>query len=313
MIRFTKRNKFLKVLVATLVLITFMFLLCPQTTKSQEKTTRPVGSKLKISLNSYSFNEPLKKGSITLSTLLDICAINGFDAVDLTGYYFPGYPAVPSDDFIYALKKKAFHLGVDISGTGVKNDFTNPDENKRKEDILLIKKWIEVAEKLGAPVIRIFAGTQIPAGFTWEQVMMWMVKDIKECVAYGKQHGVIVGIQNHNDFIKTADQAQKIIEAVNSDWFGLVLDIGSYRSGDPYKQIEQTVKYAVNWQLKENMYVNGVEVKTDLNKVIAIIKASGYRGYVPIETLGAGDPAIKVPQFLAEVRKALERPSEFAF
>jgi len=307
MIGFTKRRNFLKVLMAGSALITSTILLSSQTTKSQEKIERPGGSKLKISLNSYSFNDPLRNGSITLSTLLDICAINGFDAVDLTAYYFPGYPAVPTDDFIYTLKKKAFLLGVDISGTGVRNDFTNPDENKRKEDILLVKKWIEVAEKLGAPVIRIFAGTQIPAGFTWEQVMMWMVKDIKECVAYGKQHGVIVAIQNHNDFIKTADQAQKIIEAVNSDWFGLVLDIGSYRSGDPYKQIEQTVKYAVNWQLKENMYVNGAEVKTDLNKVIGIIKASGYRGYLPIETLGAGDPAIKVPQFLAEVRKALER------
>ncbi len=308
MISFTKRRNFLKALMGS-ALITFIILLSSQTTKSQQKIERPGGSKLKISLNSYSFNEPLRNGSITLSTLLDICAINGFDAVDLTGYYFPGYPAVPPDDFIYALKKKAFLLGIDISGTGVRNDFTNPDENKRKEDILLVKKWIEVAEKLGAPVIRIFSGTQIPAGFTWEKVMLWMVKDIKECVAYGKQHGVIVAIQNHNDFIKTADQAQKIIEAVNSDWFGLVLDIGSYRSGDPFKQIEQTVKYAVNWQLKENMYVNGAEVKTDLNKVIAIIKASGYRGYVPIETLGAGDPAIKVPQFLGEVRKALERPN----
>ena len=308
MIRFTKTKNFLKALVACSALITLIILLSSQTTKSQEKIKRPGGSKLKISLNAYSFNDPLKKGSITLSTLLDICATNGFDAVDLTGYYFPGYPAVPADDFIYALKKKAFLLGIDISGTGVRNDFTNPDENKRKEDILLIKKWIEVAEKLGAPVIRIFSGTQIPAGFTWEQVMMWMVKDIKECVAYGKQHGVIVAIQNHNDFIKTADQAQKLIEAVNSDWFGLVLDIGSYRSGDPYKQIEQTAKFAVNWQLKENMYVNGVDVKTDLNKVIGIIKASGYRGYVPIETLGAGDPAIKVPIFLGEVRKALERP-----
>lgn len=308
MISFTIRRNFIKALVAGSTLMFFTILLSSQTTRSQQKIERPGGSKLKISLNSYSFNDPLKNGSITLSTLLDICAINGFDAVDLTGYYFPGYPSVPADDFIYALKKKAFLLGVDISGTGVRNDFTNPDENKRKEDILLIKKWIEVAEKLGAPVIRIFAGMQIPAGFTWEQVMMWMVKDIKECVAYGKQHGVIVAIQNHNDFIKTADEAQKIIEAVHSDWFGLVLDIGSYRSGDPYKQIEQTVKYAVNWQLKENMYVNGAEVKTDLRKVIGIIKASGYRGYVPIETLGAGDPAIKVPQFLAEVRKALEQP-----
>jgi sugar phosphate isomerase/epimerase len=308
MISLSKSRNFLKTLVAGLALITSAILLSSQTTKSQDKIERPGGSKLKISLNAYSFNDPLRNGSITLSTLLDICATNGFDAVDLTGYYFPGYPAVPADEYIYALKKKAFLLGVDISGTGVRNDFTNPDENKRKEDILLIKKWIEVAEKLGAPVIRIFAGTQIPARFTWEQVMMWMVKDIKECVAYGKQHGVIVAIQNHNDFIKTAEQAQKIIEAVNSEWFGLVLDIGSYRSGDPYKQIEQTKKYAVNWQLKEKMYVNGAEVKTDLNKVIGIIKASGYRGYLPIETLGAGDPAIKVPQFLAEVRKALKQP-----
>ncbi|MBA4140804.1 MAG: sugar phosphate isomerase/epimerase [Segetibacter sp.] len=301
-----KRRDFLKTFLTAPALATTGILLNTQSAKSQNKVERPGGSKLKISLNAFSFNEPLRNKSMTLDDLLDFCAVNNFDAVDITGYYFPGYPNVPPDDYIYALKRKAFLLGLDISGTGVRNDFTNADESKRKEDIALVKKWIEVAEKLGAPVIRIFSGTQLPAGYSWEQVMAWMVKDIKECVAYGKQHGIIVAVQNHNDFIKTADQAQKIIEAVNSDWFGLVLDIGSYRSGDPYKQIGQTAKYAVNWQLKENMYVNETEVKTDLNKVIGIIKASGYRGYVPIETLSAGDPKIKVPLFLAEVRKAME-------
>lgn len=53
------------------------------------------------------------------------------------------------------------------------------------------------------------------------------------------------------------------------------------------------------------MFLDGIEQKTDLQKVIAIIKSSGYRGYLPIETLGAGDPKIKVPLFLAEVRDAL--------
>jgi sugar phosphate isomerase/epimerase len=304
---YSKRRNFLKTLIAAPTLVTAGLLMHPEQAKPQGKINRPGGSRLKISLNAYSFNDPLRNGSMTLDTLLDFCAVNGFDAVDLTGYYFPGYPNVPTNDYVYNLKRKAFLLGLDISGTGVKNDFTNPDSSKRKEDIVLIKKWIEVAEKLGAPVIRIFSGTQAPAEFSWDQIMTWMVQDIKECVAYGKQHGVIVAIQNHNDFIKTADQAQKIIESVNSEWFGLVLDIGSYRSGDPYKQIEQTTKYAVNWQLKENMYLNEAEVKTDLKKVVRIIKASGYRGYVPIETLGAGDPKIKVPQFLAEVRKAMER------
>ncbi|HLL43508.1 MAG TPA: sugar phosphate isomerase/epimerase family protein [Segetibacter sp.] len=246
---------------------------------------------------------------MTLDDLLDFCAANDFDAVDLTAYYFPGYPAVPEDRYIFHLKQKAHRLGLDISGTGVKNDFTNPHKSKRKQDVKLIKKWIECAAKIGAPVIRIFSGAEIPAGHLWDEVATWMVKDMKECVAYGEQHGVIVAMQNHNDFIKTADDAQKIIKSVNSDWFGLVLDIGSYRNEDPYKEIEQTAKYAVNWQLKETMFFNGIEQKTDLQKVIAIIKQSGYRGYLPIETLGPGDPKIKVPLFLAQVREALDKTS----
>lgn len=300
-----KRRKFVKTLFVSPALATAgMFLSEPKKTSLRE-TKKRAASNLKISLNAYSFNDPLRNGTMTLDDLLDFCAGNDFDAVDLTGYYFPGYPSVPEDGYIFHLKQKAHRLGLDISGTGVKNDFTNPGENKRKEDIRLVKNWIEVASKLGAPVIRIFSGLEVPAGHTWDEVAGWMVKDMKECAAYGKEHGVIVAMQNHNDFIKTGDQAQRIIELVGSEWFGLVVDIGSYRTGDPYKQIEQTAKYAVNWQLKELMFVNEAEQKTDLRKVIEIIRSSGYRGYIPIETLGAGDPKVKVPLFLAEVREAL--------
>ena len=298
-----QRRFFLKTLLASPSLLTPALLLSV-TTAGATTREKEVRSKLKISLNAYSFNDPLKNGSMTLDGLLDFCAENEFDAVDLTGYYFPGYPNVPSDDYIFQLKQKAHKLGLDISGTGIKNDFTSPDKKKRQEDIKLVKNWIEVAAKLGAPVIRIFSGLQIPEGHTWEDTAEWMAKDLQECAEFGKQHGVFVAIQNHNDFIKTGDQAQKIIESVHSDWFGLVLDIGSYRTGDPYKQIEQTAKFAVNWQLKELMFVDEREQKTDLKKVVGIIKASGYRGYVPIETLGAGDPKVKVPIFLAEVREA---------
>lgn len=304
---YIKRRNFVKTLLASPALASTGLVLIEQQKPALRDNKKSPGSKLRISLNGYSFNDPLRNGTMTLDDVLDFCAAHDFDAVDLTGYYFPGYPAVAEDNYIYHLKQKAHRLGLGISGTGVKNDFTNPDENKRKEDIRLIKNWIEAAGKLGAPVIRIFSGLDVPAGYNWAQVAEWMVKDMKECAAYGKEHGVIVAVQNHNDFIKTADQAQKIIELVGSDWFGLVLDIGSYRTGDPYKQIEQTAKYAVNWQLKELMFLDGSEQKTDLRKVLAIIKSSGYRGYLPIETLGAGDPKIKVPLFLAEVREALSK------
>jgi sugar phosphate isomerase/epimerase len=263
-------------------------------------------SKLKTSLNAYSFNTPLIDKSMNLDDLLDFCAEQNFDGVDLTGYFFPNYPQVPSDEYIYHIKRKAHLLGLEITGTGIRNDYTNPDPEKRKADVQMIKQWIEVASKLGAPVIRVFSGVIRPKEYTWDQIATWMVKDIRECVEYGQKHGVIVAIQNHNDFIQTADDVIKIMKMVNMEWFGLILDVGSYHQGDPYTQIAQTVQYAVNWQVKENIFVDGVEVKTDLKRLFKIIKESGYRGSLPIETLGKGDPKEKVSKFLKEVQQALK-------
>jgi sugar phosphate isomerase/epimerase len=262
-------------------------------------------SALKVSLNAFSFNGPLSSGKMTIEDMLTFCASKGFLAVDITAYYFPGYPAVPSDDYLYKVKRKAFSLGVEIGGTGVRNDFTEPDAVKRKQSVALVKNWIDAAEKIGAPVIRIFSGNQKPAGYTREQIFSWMIKDIQECIDYGKSHGVVVAIQNHDDFIKTADDALQFFDVIKSEWFGLILDTGSYRVGDPYKEIEKTVRHAVNWQIKEKVFIGGKEVDVDMPRLVNIIKASGYRGYIPLETLGAGDPEPKIIALLEKIKQAL--------
>ena len=265
----------------------------------------PGPGNLKLSLNAYSFNSPLSKGEMSLINLLEFCAGQKLPAVDITAYYFPGYPNVPPDSYLYEIKREAFSLGLHISGTGVRNDFTDPDKKKREADIQMVKAWIEAASKLGAPVIRIFSGVQNPEGYTWDDIASWMVEDIKECVAFGKAHGVVVAVQNHNDFIRTADQVTFFMEKVDSDWFGLILDTGSYAQEDPYEGIAKNIPYAVSWQIKENVNNHGTEEPIDLNRLFGLIKKSGYHGYLPIETLGPGDPYKKVPAFLEEVRKAM--------
>src|SRR3954468_21110479 len=83
------------------------------------------GSHLRTSLNAYSFLELLnanakdKTTGIDLFGVCDYCAKVGFDAVDLTGYFFPGYPKAPDDSYLISLKRHAFNLGLAISGTGV--------------------------------------------------------------------------------------------------------------------------------------------------------------------------------------------------
>ena len=260
---------------------------------------------LKTSLNAYSFNKSLTDGSMSIADLIGFCSATGFDGVDITAYYFKGYPQVPPDDYLFDIKRKAFKAGLEITGTGVRNDFTIADNAKRELEVQLVKNWIEAASKIGASVLRIFSGTQKNEGIPRDQVTEWMLKDIQTCVDYGKQHGVIIGMQNHNDFIQTADQIISIVETINSPWFGIILDIGSYRINEPFAEIEKSIRHAVNWQVKEKMFINGAEADTDLNKLIKMIKASGYRGYLPIETLGDDDPKIKVKALFEKMQKAL--------
>jgi len=262
--------------------------------------------KFKLSLNAYSFDKPLRAGSMTISDMLEYCSRQGFDAVDLTGYYFTGYPAVPTDDVIYNVKRKAFLLGIEIGGTGVRNDFTWADNEKRKVEKQLVKDWVIVAEKLGAPEVRIFAGNQPQGNIPWDERAKWVAEDVRECAEFGKKHGVMMALQNHNDFLKTSEEVEKIMKMIDSDWTGLMLDIGSYHSADPYADIAKNVKHAISWQLKEKVFVNDNQVDTDYVKVMDIIKRSGYKGYLPIETLGEGDPETKVAALLTRVRDVLK-------
>ncbi len=266
--------------------------------------SREVGVKLKLGLNAYSFNASLQTGAMTLADAVDFCAQNGVDALDATGYYFPGYPSIPPDEYVYDLKRTAFINGVAISGTGVRNNFAVTDEAARKRDVQMVKDWIVVASKLGAPLIRVFTGPDRPAGYTFDQALDWMVSDFKQCAAFGKEHGVVVGLQQHNDFLKTAAETIRVIQAVDSEWFACILDIGSLRSGDPYAEIEKLLPYAVSWQIKEEVGRNGKPESADLARIKALIDAHGYRGYLPFEALGTGDARPRIKDFLARIRTA---------
>ena len=260
---------------------------------------------LKLSCNLFSFNEQLRKGEMTLEEVFTFCSDLGFAAVDPTGYYFPNYPEVPPDDYIFAIKKKAFRLGLDISGTGVRTDFSNPDPAQRAADVELVRRWVDVAAKMDAPVLRIFAGKGIPAGQTEQETMDRAVESIAQCVELGKKAGVMVVVQNHNELLKTVEQVLYIRRQIPSDWLGINLDIGSLRAGDPYEEIAKLAPYAYTWQIKENVYRRGVEEKTDARKIIQVIRAANYRGYLPLETLKS-DPRVQLPRFMKEIRAALE-------
>jgi sugar phosphate isomerase/epimerase len=282
------------------------------------------GSLLKTSVNAYSFtkllNAKIKHGGegMDLYDVVDFCAKYNVDGFDATGYFFPGYPEkLPTDKYLNELKLKAFESGVGISGSGVRNNFTVADKAKRAADVAHIKQWVEVASQLGAPVLRVFADTQMRAmtwhdvapGKTWDEVAAWISDDLKECAAHGERHGVVIGVQNHGDFLKTADDQLKLISLVDSKWCGAIVDTGYYRTKDPYADMSRAAPYAVNWQIKQSAFGADSDIPLDMKKLMRIIRGSGYRGYIPLETLSTPgkeyDPFKVVPAYLEQIRQAI--------
>jgi sugar phosphate isomerase/epimerase len=284
---------------------------------------RVPGARLKLAVNAFSFLELLvdnakdvSKG-IDLFGVCDFCAMHGCDGVDLTGYFFPGYPNAPDDDYLFKLKRHAFDCGLAITGTGVRNDFTAADKTLRAEGVQRIKTWIEVAAKLGAPVIRAFADSQPPyknwheaaGNANREIVESWMADALIECAEHGQKFGVIVAVQNHGDFINTGEQHLSLLKKVDHVWCAALVDTGKYLTDNPYADIELMAPYAVNWQIKETLGSRVDSPRTDMKRLVEIIRTSGYRGYLPIETLSMKrknyDPLVEVPKLIAELRDAI--------
>ncbi|AYB33503.1 sugar phosphate isomerase/epimerase family protein [Chryseolinea soli] len=283
----------------------------------QQKKNAKDKATVTASLNAYSFSDLLtarntqdQQQVYSLLNLLEWCSSKNIKALDPTAYFFPTYPEVPSDDYLKKFKDRAAELGVVISGTGIRNNFASPDPKVRAEGVQLAKNWIVAASKMGAPIVRVFAG-EVPSGYEdrWTEVADWMIVCFKECAAYGEQYGVKIGIQNHGDMLQTAEQCIYVMKGVNSKWAGLIVDTGSFKTADPYKDIAAVVPYAINWQVKESVFGLGNEIPTDYKRLVRIIKDGGYRGYLPVETLAVRgkpyDPFALVSEMIRELDAAI--------
>lgn len=299
----------------------------------------------KLGLNYYSFSHNLSswvngstKGAPPIDTMqvIRFSKEAGFDAVDITAYYIPGYDNLTmptkSDVEIYEyarnVKKLCNELGIEISGTGIKNDFADPDQERRGLDVKRAKYWIDVASVMGAPVMRLFTGV-VPKDILdsdWETIARErIVPALRECAEYAAGKGVIIGMQNHGDMASTADQVIRLLGWVNHPNIGAINDTGFFKTFqapdgigyDWYSDIEAVLPYTVNFQVKRKSAGANTDVLIDLEELFTRIRYSNYRGYIPLETLWVNDdanhpkdlsepPYEQVRDFLNKIRAAME-------
>lgn len=245
----------------------------------------------------YSFRQYLQNGGMTLEGFLEKAVEMDLDGVELTAYYFPSL----DDAYLYKIKRRALDLGLEISGAAVGNNFCQPDPAKRDEQVVLVRRWIDLTYKLGAPLLRVFAGP-VPHGSTEADAREWTIESLKRCVPDAAAHGITLALENHGGITLTAAQTISLVEAVGSEWVAINLDTGNYRT-DPYDDIAKTAPYAVTAHAKTEISLDSGKIDADFSRIVKILNEVNYRGYLSIEYEGEEDPMSAVPRFAAGLKR----------
>jgi len=261
-------------------------------------------SRLRTGLNCYSFRKQLAAKSLTYEDLVRKAVEWDVDGLDMTVDWFPS----DGPAFTLPLRRLAYKMGVEIYSISVRSELTRASAADRRKEVESLYRWIDVANTLGASHIRVFGGS-VPKGVTEEQAVPWVVECLQRSADYAATKGVILGLENHGGICTRAERIIEMVEKVDSPWVAINLDTGNFRS-DVYKQIEMCLPKTVNIQVKAEMVdEGGKRVPQDWDRVVKMVAAAGYKGYLALEYEAEPDAMRAVPELMAKLRELTRKYS----
>src|SRR5262249_149955 len=189
-------------------------------------------------------------------------------------------------DHLKKVKKLCLERGLTIACLGVSNNFGRPPQEQEKVQ-QQVQQGIDAAQFLGAPVVRLFAGS-VAQGDRREAVWQRCVEGLKRAAETAEKKGVVVALQNHNhnNVAATGEDVARLLKEVDHPWCAHVLDTGQYlgsrgasgaRPGDAekydvYKSIERTASLAVFVRAKLYRLRNGSEEWLDYDRIFQTLR-----------------------------------------
>jgi len=279
----------------------------PSNAFAMEPLARAKPGQLRLALAAYSMREYMKIDSEGMQTMnlfqfVDYCRSLGVDGAELTSYYFPNEFG---PELLAKLKLHCQKAGVTISGGAIRNDFCQADGPGLDADIEHTKLWIDRYSDLGVSVIRVFAG-KLPKDAELEATLTRCAGHLQKVCDYAASKGMTLALENHGGVTATADGLLRILKQVDSEALAVNFDSGNFRSSaDPYAELAQIAPYAVNAQIKVEIFPDGVRQPTDLKRILSILRDAGYSGWVALEYEAQEEPKEAIPRWIDELKKLI--------
>lgn len=269
-------------------------------------TTENAPPFFKLSLAQWSLHKAMISGEMSPLDFAQKAKELGFEGIEYVSQLYREElkkdpdPQKAMKKLLETLKSKSEqhniqNLIIMVDGEG---DLAVVDEKERNNAVENHKKWVDAAQFLGCHSIRVnLFGANDPG--QWKAAATDGLSKLSDYAA-GKNINVIV--ENHGHLSSDAALLVEVMKQVNKPNCGTLPDFGNFclereggarwgakciREYPKYQGVKEMMPYAKAVSAKSYDFdAEGRETTIDYKKMLEIIKASGYNGFIGVEYEG---------------------------
>ena len=203
-------------------------------------------------------------------------------------------------------KRQLAARGLSISCLGSSAQMHETDAAKRTAQFDEARRFIDLAQALGAPYVRVF-GNNYVAGVRRADMLARIAAGLRELGGYARPKGVTVLIESHGDFTDSPT-LREILQQADSPAVALLWDAHhTFVSGKeaPEDTVRELGRYIRHTHLKDSVpatsgggrrYVLTGTGDVPVRRQIEALAKSGYHGYYSFECEKRWHPEIDEPE-----------------
>lgn len=237
----------------------------------------------------------------------------GIDAIEYVNQFF--FDKAGDENYLKELNKRASDLGVRqlLIMIDREGNLGDPDDNARVKAVQNHHKWVDAAKYLGCHSIRVNAGSS----GSYEEQKKLAIDGLSRLTEYGVSQGINVIVENHGGLSSNGKWLKEVMEQVGRPNVGTLPDFGNFGDYDRYQGVKELMPYAKGVSAKSHEFdEEGNEKRTDYLKMMKIVLAANFHGYVGIEWEGEKPDEMEgirlTKKLLERVRDQLTKEKEAA-
>lgn len=168
----------------------------------------------------------------SLERAAEAAAAYGYAALELRLLDGALIPADLPPDARRRVRDSLRQHGLGLVAIGASTRFALPDPAERFANAAELRRFLQLAHELGAPMVRTFGG-QPPAGVGEAQAAAWVAESLEPLLADAEALGVKIALETHDAFARGA-AAAAVLDRLPHPQLGAIWDVlHPLRHGEP--------------------------------------------------------------------------------